>query len=45
MTIWPDTARSLCARMDSSPCIDRGQQVVVIGCDMYNGMLTGGGGV
>ena len=42
MTVYPETARSLCARFDSSPCIDRGQEIVVIGCDLYNGSMTGG---
>ena len=28
---YPEKARSLCARHDSSPCVDRGQNVVVIG--------------
>lgn len=33
---YPDKARSLCARHDSSPCIDRGQNVIAIGCrNMY----------
>lgn len=41
MTVYPETARSLCARFDSSPCIDRGQEIVVIGCDLYNGSITG----
>lgn len=42
MTVYPETARSLCARFDSSPCVDRGQEIVVIGCDLYNGSVTGG---
>lgn len=42
MTVYPETARSLCARFDSSPCVDRGQEIVVIGCDLYNGIVTGG---
>ena len=29
---YPDKARSLCARADSSPCVDRGQNVVAIDC-------------
>ena len=29
---YPDKARSLCARGDSSPCADRGQNVVAIDC-------------
>ena len=29
---YPETARSLCARHDSSPCDDRGQNVVAIDC-------------
>lgn len=28
---YPEVARSLCARHDSSPCVDRGQNVVAIG--------------
>ncbi len=32
MKIWPNIARSLCARMDSSPCIDRGQNIIIL-CD------------
>jgi len=28
---YPEKARSLCARHDSSPCVDRGQNVVAIG--------------
>ena len=27
--VWPETARSVMARHDSSPCIDRGQNIVV----------------
>ena len=27
---YPETARSLCARHDSSPCVDRGQNVVCV---------------
>lgn len=27
--VYPDKARSLCARYDSSPCVDRGQETVV----------------
>ena len=42
MTVYPETARSLLARFDSSPCVDRGQEIVVIGCDLYNGSMTGG---
>lgn len=30
--VFPETARSLCARHDSSPCGDRGQNVVAIDC-------------
>lgn len=41
MKIWPNTARSLCARMDSSPCIDRGQNVIVL-CDQGGGYSTSG---
>ena len=29
---YPNVARSLCARFDSSPCVDRGQNVVAIDC-------------
>ena len=29
---YPDKARSLCARHDSSPCVDRGQNVIAIDC-------------
>ena len=32
MTVWPEKAKSLCARADSSPCIDRGQNIIVL-CD------------
>ena len=35
-SVWPRTARTLEARYDSSPCLDRGQNVVVIGADVYN---------
>ena len=28
--VWPQTARALTARADSSPCLDRGMNVVVI---------------
>ena len=27
---FPDIARSLCARADSSPCVDRGQNIITI---------------
>lgn len=30
--VYPDTARTLAARHDSSPCVDRGQNVVAIDC-------------
>ena len=26
--VWPDVARALCARHDSSPCLDRGQNIL-----------------
>lgn len=39
--MWPRTARTLEARHDSSPCLDRGMNVVVIGADVCNGELTG----
>lgn len=39
--VWPGTARAITARADSSPCLDRGMNVVVIACDLYNGTLTG----
>ena len=34
--VYPQTTRSLTARADSSPCIDRGQEMVVQGFDIYN---------
>ena len=30
--VYPNVARSLCARSDSSPCVDRGQNVVCVDC-------------
>ena len=30
--VYPEVARSLCARYDSSPCVDRGQETVAIDC-------------
>ena len=43
---YPDIARSLCARHDSSPCLDRGQNIVVYdargnGCGDIVPTLTG----
>lgn len=29
-SVWPTVARTLAARADSSPCIDRGMNIVVI---------------
>ena len=37
--IYPNVARSLCARYDSSPCVDRGQNVVCYGVDCRNGVI------
>lgn len=37
--IYPNAARSLCARYDSSPCVDRGQNVVCYGVDCRNGVI------
>ena len=31
-TVYPEKARTLAARHDSSPCVDRGQNVVVLDC-------------
>ena len=36
---YPDKARSLCARHDSSPCVDRGQNIVCYGVDCRNACL------
>ena len=36
-----DIARSLTARHDSSPCADRGMDVVAVATDLYNGDITG----
>lgn len=39
----PAVARSLTARADGSPCIDRGPNIVVepVAADLYNAMITG----
>ena len=37
--LYPDKARSLCARADSSPCVDRGQNIVCYGVDCRNAKL------
>ena len=39
--VYPKISRSLTARADSSPCIDRGQEMVVQGFDIYNMASTG----
>ena len=36
---YPEIARSLCARADSSPCVDRGQNIVCYGVDCRNAVL------
>ena len=36
---YPETARTLAARHDSSPCVDRGQNVVCYGVDCRNATL------
>lgn len=36
---YPEKARSLCARHDSSPCHDRGQNIVCYGVDCRNGKI------
>lgn len=40
--VYPKTTRSLTARADSSPCIDRGQEMIVqyLGVDVYNYSIT-----
>lgn len=40
--VYPQTTRSLTARADSSPCIDRGQEMIVqyLGVDVYNYSIT-----
>lgn len=40
--VYPQVARSLCARMDSSPCVDRGQEVVCYG--LSRSFVKGGSG-
>lgn len=37
--VFHSTARTLAARHDSSPCIDRGQNVIVLDCRNLNGSL------
>lgn len=38
---YPNIARSLTARHDGSPCVDRGPNVVCCAADIYNGNVTG----
>jgi hypothetical protein len=38
--MWPEVARTLAARHDSSPCVDRGQNVIVAG---FNGWRSESG--
>ena len=40
--VYPDVARSLCARADSSPCVDRGQNVVCVDCRNHREQYVSG---